>query len=46
MGSPRGKTSYEVVVHLNENATKTMQDKMILIKKSLTSSHRLGWLNL
>ena len=50
-----GKTTYEVVVHFNENATETMQDKltrimlrelrrksdkkkMILIKKSLTSS--------
>ena len=52
-----GKTTYEVVVHFNENATETMQDKltrimlrelrrksdekkMILIKKSLTSSNR------
>ena len=52
-----GKTTYEVVVHFNENATETMQDKltrimlrelrrksdekkMILIKKSLTSSSR------
>lgn len=51
------KTTYEVVVHFNENATETMQDKltrimlrefrresdekkMILIKKSLTSSNR------
>ena len=52
-----GKTTYEVVVHFDENATETMQDKltrimlrelrrksdekkMILIKKSLTSSNR------
>ena len=52
-----GKTTYEAVVHFNENATETMQDKltrimlrelrrksdekkMILIKKSLTSSNR------
>ncbi len=52
-----GKTTYEVVVHFNENAKETMQDKltrimlrelrrksdekkMILIKKSLTSSNR------
>ena len=52
-----GKVTYEVVVHFNENATETMQDKltrimlrelrrksdekkMILIKKSLTSSNR------
>ena len=52
-----GKITYEVVVHFNENATETMQDKltrimlrelrrksdkkkMILIKKSLTSSNR------
>ena len=51
-----GKTTYEVLVHFNENATETMQDKltrimlrklrrksdekMILIKKSLTSSNR------
>ena len=52
-----GKTTYEVVVHFNENATETMQDKltrimlrelrkksyekkMVLIKKSLTSSNR------
>lgn len=52
-----GKTTYEVVVHFNENATETMQDKltrimlrelqrksnekkMILIKKSWTSSNR------
>ena len=52
-----GKTTYEVAVHFNENATETMQDKltrimlrelrrksdekkMILIKKSLTSSNR------
>lgn len=52
-----GKTTYEVVVHFNENVTETMQDKltrimlrelrrksdekkMILIKKSLTSSNR------
>ena len=52
-----GKTTYEVVVHFNENTTETMQDKlikimlrklrrksdekkMILIKKSLTSSNR------
>lgn len=52
-----GKTTYEVVVHFNENATETMQDKltrimlrelriksdekkMILTKKSLTSSNR------
>ncbi|WP_262881600.1 transposon-encoded TnpW family protein [Streptococcus cristatus] len=49
--------TYEVLVHFNENATETMQDKltrimlrelrrksdekkMILIKKSLTSSNR------
>ena len=54
-----GKTTYEVVVHFNENATETMQDKltrimlrelrrksdekkMILIKKSLTSSNRIN----
>ena len=54
-----GKTTYEVVVHFNENATETMPDKltrimprelrrksdgkkMILIKKSLTSSNRIG----
>ena len=52
-----GKTTYEVVIHFNENATETMQDKltrimlrelriksdekkMILTKKSLTSSNR------
>lgn len=51
-----GKTTYEVAVYFNENATETMQDKltrimlrelrrksdekMILIKKSLTSSNR------
>ena len=52
-----GKTTYELLVHLNENPTETMQDKltrimlrelrrksdekkMILIKKSLTSSNR------
>ena len=52
-----GKTTYEVLVHFNENTTETMQDKlikimlrelrrksdekkMILIKKSLTSSNR------
>ena len=52
-----GKTTYELLVHFNENATETMQDKltrimlrelrrksdekkMILIKKSLTSSNR------
>ena len=52
-----GKVTYEVVVHFNENATETIQDKlkrimlrefrrksdekkMILIKKSLTSSNR------
>ena len=57
-----GKTTYEVVVHFNENATETMQDKltrimlrelrrksnekkMILIKKSLTSSNRIGCCN-
>ena len=57
-----GKTTYEVVVHFNENATETMQDKltrimlrelrrksdekkMILIKKSLTSSNRKGCSN-
>ena len=51
------KITYEVLVHFNENATETMQDKltrimlrelrrksdekkMILIKKSLTSSNR------
>ena len=43
-----GKTTYEVVVHFNENATETMlrelrrkldEKKMILIKKSLTSSN-------
>ena len=55
-----GKTTYEVVVHFNENARETMQDrltrimlrefqrksnekKMILIKKSLTSSNRKNW---
>ena len=54
-----GKTTYEVVVHFNENATETMQDKltrimlrelqrktdekkMILIKKSLTSSNSVA----
>lgn len=26
-----GKTTYEVVVHFNENATKTMQDKLTRI---------------
>ena len=52
-----GNTTYELLVHFNENATETMQDKltrimrrelrrksnekkMILIKKSLTSSNR------
>ena len=52
-----GKTTYELLVHFNENPTETMQDKltrimlrelrrksdkkkMILIKKSLTSSNR------
>ena len=57
-----GKTTYEVVVHFNENETETMQDKltrimlgelrrksdekkMILIKKSLTSSNRKGCSN-
>ena len=52
-----GKTTYEVVVLSDENATETMQDKltrimlrelrkksyekkMVLIKKSLTSSNR------
>lgn len=52
-----GKITYELLVHFNENAIETMQDKltkimlrelrrksdekkMILIKKSLTSSNR------
>lgn len=51
-----GKTTYELLVHFNENATEAMQEKltrimlrelrrkldekkMILIKKSLTSSN-------
>ena len=43
-----GKTTYELLVHFNENATEIMlrelrrkldEKKMILIKKSLTSSN-------
>ncbi|WP_371259094.1 hypothetical protein [Streptococcus cristatus] len=44
-----GKTTYELLVHFNENATEIMlrelrrksdEKKMILIKKFLTSSNR------
>ena len=44
-----GKTTYELLVHFNENATEIMlrelrrksdEKKMILIKKPLTSSNR------
>ena len=37
-----GKATYEVVVHFNENATETMQDKLkrIMIREMETEKHQ------
>ena len=39
-----GKTTYEVVVHFNENATETMQDKLkrIMLKEMEMKKHQKG----
>ena len=39
-----GKTTYEVVVHFNENATETMQDKLkrIMLREMEMKKHQKG----
>ena len=39
-----GKTTYEVVVHFNENATETMQDKLkrIMLREMEREKHQKG----
>ena len=40
-----GKTTYEVVVHFNENATETMQDKLtrIMLRELRRKSDENRW---
>ena len=40
-----GKTTYEVVVHFNENATETMQDKLtrIMLRELRRKSDEKRW---
>lgn len=42
-----GKVTYEVVVHFNENATETMQDKLkrIMLREMESAKHKKGGKN-